>query len=826
MKSVAVVAHQKKAMSLSLDQLEQVLTEFFRSSSDEQRLPLDQILTECTNSPDFPSLVLQAVQKSSNSALISFCVTAFARVLHKKKEKGLPNAGLTVSQIEEFFSILMQRVLAERGNPSQVPHLRCMISLMAELTSIDNDLFSRYQQMPPNILLYYFDDVIVIQKNSIEITPLSEIQNNNSFFFQIILQADLCSQTFNLMSNLQRDNEDLMVYIPLFKKGMEMEECVPGLLNFFESIMSIPLIEQNEIPFYIELLNMYMDFAESTDDLQVASFIWYNIIDANFDFLSNLKDEFVLIIFMRFFNSLSKFLEYDPDEFYTLFYICANCLTYIPDGSEHIIPPLIEQYFDYLIALIDSSLSFCNAQIVDCLYTFSDYCQEDYPKSPLSEILSAYYNKKIPTLTEGVVFVFAYAPDSIMKLFATKVSVDLSLSPNPPLTTIYFLRFFCRYAADAIEPLIEICYSAFDKVPLKILGKTFISLAQAYPNYFINNPNKLLPLLEIIRNSDYRVAQPYIITFFTLFQNFTESENNHQLMQEVGSYVILHANRKIENPEDLKNLSKFLVRVIKSCEPTTQLMSLFLSSLFQQIVQILNPYSMENNDEVQQALSDIFFSALQKKWVADRQIIFNWIDTVITVFPVPSHFDILYELYDLLPSENFVRLLEKIETFPPDLLEAEALFFSKVSKKDPVFVSQFPIDLLLYPLRFSSLCKPTLTLFIHIFKSNIELPGKIINTIAKTILTSYFTVCPNESWYPALKALRLIGFKYTSPNEMMKLIIAFINPQESKFTENNKKLLNTCIFCFISQESSKQNIAEVANTLIQIYHSSHPKPNF
>ncbi|OHS95773.1 hypothetical protein TRFO_38102 [Tritrichomonas foetus] len=846
-------------MSLSVDDLENILAQFSNATNDENMNSLKYILDQWRDSPMFLPQTMQIIQESSNTNLIVYAVAALnLRIVDYLKSNTMP---ITKEDLVKLYQMSFTKILQMNQSPESCPAVSMLIKLASLATVCFPQLLSNFSNLPPDLLIYYLDEVILEETNISMLinnfgpnhSTLMEICDSNvPAFFEILTKAAVCNQTFNFMVTLlsKTDPCNYVVFLPLFQQALTTDDCIKGILNVLENIVGIEVtnLNPNDFLFIKPFFELLISYAERTTEVNYSSFIWYQIIDTTFEFFGNpsVGQEYATMVFGRFFNSLNRFIEEDIEEFNALMAIYASCIFYIPveqnfDGNNYslheFMTPFIEGFLDYIVSLVNRDLSFCNKNISQCLFELCKkiYEPEDEEEeenddifgldnsgnstsvNALIQIARNYYTKRLETqpLSNGLVYVLSYAPKNIMKVFASTIAVQLKSLPEPPVTTVYFCRFWSLQAENSIIPLIHICYKAFNFLPMKDIGKALLAIVKNYGAIFANDPNTFLPpIIEIIQKADKEIASPFFSTLFIIFQYISPKDQNaKEFMQNSGAAFLSHVNHQINSPEEFKSTIKFVYSIIKHVIPNNDLTKAFCQSLFAQFG-FLNQFLLMQVDEIQEYLCALMAISLEHNWVQNRQTALDWIDNVINVYPVIQHFDVLYQLVDLLPTPKFLEFLSHTDQFNESLVEAEAEFFSKIYPKYPQFITRLPIDLILYPLQSNKAAHETINLLSKMVKS-LTFTQEDYEKVVNSVLACYFNVCTGGSWANALVLLKMLGIRYSTKGPLLEQIFKIVGPGEQKdFEEFAQVFLNEQIVDYHSHDYVSQKI-------IRTYKANH-----
>lgn len=879
-------------MTLTIADLEEVARLYIQATSDESRLEYSKILEDWTSSDEFNSTALAIIQgQSKYDSLILYTSYALIHIIDHNTYNEFSQEQYSHDDYVDIYNACIERIKTSSNIPQKDPILRSMITLCAYSTyfSYDSALFDQFQEFSPNILIYYYDDLLVKDNDPKKFEAGSDpLFNNFDIFFDALSKAEVCGQTFVLMRSLIKKCGITFItnYIPFFQIGLEKGESASAILDLFEEMKAIDSLnlEKDEIPLIKDIVIIFIDFADKVDDPKLSSAIWDSIIDMTFDFfcLEDVGNEYTTFVFNNFQKSLQYFIENDIEEFYDLYQKYALTISYVPHDFEEVMKPYVEQmmipfiedFYNFVIMIVNIDLQFCNDDISEALIMISEVhskqtldlersddddfnddndenedlqnnenegaanenmiVQNEANENPVDEglminneeeetdefyinVLTQYYTKNLNNLSQGYIYAFSFAPLETIKLLSSNIAMQIKSSSDPPPTTVYFVTNCCQYIGDSIDSLIQICFKCFDMIKVKDIGNALVSFSKYYPDLFLSKFDTYLPLIfDVIKSNDMLSVMPYFIALFTVFPQIKdESKETHELFSIVGGLFLNHILDPTNNLEDFCNDTLFVQGIIKDVKPKdNELMKSFLNSLFDQILEVFSPLLASQDSIVQEKLSQIISEALHNDWVGDREKILEWINAVILECPNENHFLVLNELMDLLPSKEFKDFISKTDEMTDEMIRSEIIFFTKAFKYNVNLVLELPIDLILFYLTKDPALKFAFR-FLRRFLNckDVALSEDDIKKILDALLHCFFEYCRGDDSADCIKLIRSIAVKYMGLEALLNEILQIIGPYNES---------DVAKFCHAFMSLSDMELGFVSGSVIQIYKKNHP----
>lgn len=842
-------------MTLSIPQLENIVGRYLQATSDEEQSGCNKILNEWRNSNESNITSLEIIQGKTNDLRLVMYVS------YSLIDRMWNSRSFDEEYCINLFKVCFQQIQNQQNILPISSYIRNLINLasLASFFSKDIRLFEEFQKLSPNILIYYFDDIInkeyheyqvSISQDITQLKPYQYIDANSNIelFYSTVSKAQVCEQTFLFLKTLARFSKisEFNQYLHLFEIGLQEVNCAQSILTFFEAEiagLNCDYLDEGDIDFVKKLILLLINFSEKFEDLKLSSYVWCQIIDMNFDFYGTpeVGAEYTKVVFTHFINCLSYFIKEDIEEFYVLTYFYTECLCYVPEDSTEMVAQLIEEFIKFIMYLVDNDLRFCNKEISDQLtklfddksYEESDAISDDIDSDTENEeetnddefneytkFLSRFMGNNIENFSQGYVYVFAYASKKITKMLSSNLAFKITSSQNPPPTTVYFVMNCCQYASESIDNLIDIVIANLNVVNTKDVGEALNAYATKYTHNFIQKSETLLPIIiEVIKNSEAEITVPYFISLFTFLGQFTENTDNVQnLFNNAGGYFLGHVTNPINSIEILQKNVTFLKGVIQSVNPgESQLMKSFVNSLFEQLTRIFTPFMTDLDPAVQECMCQFVKTALHSNWVADRVKVLEWIQDAMLLSANYEQFKVLIKLADLLPSEKFNAFLAQTNQMPYEIVLGEVRFFLSAFKKNKNLVLQLPVQLMLFFLRNRNMLKDSLKLLKLIIQSPEASfsEGDLKLLIEALFNCLLFNALPEDKG-ASLELLKLIAVRYMTLEAMFQQILAIAGQSD------NDKIQEFATY-FMDPNNFDYNFSiYAADAIFKIYRTNHP----
>lgn len=279
-----------------------------------------------------------------------------------------------LTNLVDICNICLNQIQKSQNLPPADPILQIFIRLASFSTyhSHDLNIFEQFQNLSPNILIYYYDYLLKEEIDIRDEEPI--IYDNIELYKSIAFQADICDQTFSMLKKLFKiindyDNQ----YLPLIQS--ELQNSMTEILEFFEDVLQSGYEDNYEfIKNFISILTEFTDQMYNTKQITI---IWSNAIDKTFEFYLDpiVGTDFTISIFEKFRKIQLRMIDEDIESFYQLYNIYSSCVKYVPDGCEAGIKPFVLDFLQFTLELFESHLSvFQNEEMITSLNYF--FCSD------------------------------------------------------------------------------------------------------------------------------------------------------------------------------------------------------------------------------------------------------------------------------------------------------------------------------------------------------------------------------------------------------------------------------------------------------------------
>lgn len=537
--------------TFTVQNLEQLLHEFNTQTDNQVRSKIEGILNTWRNSDQSFPQSLEIIKASSNEPLIMFAIFTLEFLLGKKYSL------LSQDHVKALVETILGRVRPQSPQlnlsattSNNILHLLAL-TIHTFPSLFDFILSGNFLTATEAIALFDFifliseelynkafssDESIRYPITEEQLALHSRLNQTAENFYSLLLQFDpsqitphwvlLLRRIISLMPNVSSFN----VFIPYLQVAIQNPNLIPSLLDLYQgeghAVLSLAetLTEEEDYAFFKVLIETFLSFTDQvmTDQdpmmLGYVSFIWQATIDLNFDFYGSefVGIEFASAVFTKFINQMIVFLQNDRDNFFILLEVYASCIGYQSNElSMEFKVPFITQALDFFIFFIDNSpineicgyqLDNITKRLMDntCLDALSDGVECKQNKQDYIQLLSRYIDAKYKgkQLTNGVIYVFSFAPQEVLKLFANGIMTELLTMEDPPITSVYWIEKSVNYTPDSIDRQITFVYSLIPYAPSIEIGEVFSVLTLHYPSKFLEQADAFIsPLFELIQGT-------------------------------------------------------------------------------------------------------------------------------------------------------------------------------------------------------------------------------------------------------------------------------------------------------------------------------------
>ena len=765
----------------TVEQLESIFNLFISSPDPSTKVILNDFLTNLMNDSSIIPLAFQILQTSKNENSCFYAALCFHDFFLNHYEVFTEENIIQLSDLFQAFILNNNDRLAAPDTTYAIISLAdlCIINLELMILTLD--------KFPPEVFLAFF---CLLQEekeqHNIKFLKYEEKYKKFNDFFENQLPGIIYNYLDNTPFSFTWANALLHVFsshqktcniIKYFDYIVQMTQN-QDMHSLFLKIFSVALNldfgeDQPTEQFNTQIIPIAVDF--SIANPQYAIVIWELIFQySGLFYFRDTQMQLTWQLNNIFFSNIDDFCE-ESELFMQLLVQYSQFITI--DDFSYTIPDdfrsqSITKLLGYLISKISQGFFFPKFQdfihlIVNNLNNYKDDIH-----TCINYLMS---------LQPSVGF-YAIINSKILNELDEKLQVNilenLFLTPEIPKTGLFFIDMltFGNVIDPYIEKIVQICLNSLspsdNEAPL-LINKLSKLKTDKMVKYADELYTSIFPHLSQLTFTSQKFI---IIAFFNLFV----AKNDCTNLVEISNYIIHTCSRAVQS-DDIVYFKSFMHFIISLFGDYNQMVGValdeYMKELFSALFQHLSPLLLIPQIEIQEGIASFVCKGIEKKLVVNFDIIGQWIQEMLKVYPVYYHIYIL-SLVPIPPSDIILQFILHLT------INDNAQILTEVFRYLNVIYDTIPE----VSVHFWEVFLPQF-LFSFIYSSQADVVSSILDLLGKV------TSSNNQIKYEFIKILvaNASNFSWLSNttlyNDYIKTIIITIN-QDKEVFEAYSQLMN------------------------------------
>lgn len=674
-------------LAFSIEQIKEAISILYTSNDEIIRNNAQEFLIQWKNDPSSFEISLALLQDPTINAQIAFIAGMVIEdfFLFNKNE-------LSLDKMNAAAEVILHFVINNEDETDQ-PSTSKLLLILSEMILINFDFFSVISHLSPHLVMRIFCYLYEIANNDEQYLStrqfssrlllsnwnvLSLAQKNLTeqipIALQLLLESDIDYYWYELYYQLFRFYNDFPAYYPLIEKVRQSTfelVCPNQILKFFDLIFQSDMssADFNDQQYFKNLIDIFVSTINSIVSNQIENVSLENenifhFVIYGWDSIFNINDFFDA---HGYFNELCELLQHYfaslpllIRETTTFTDSLKNCTEFLIAQASSELPEISQFVFaflEFLCELINSGVKYFKDDAL--IYCFRSL------QVQLENLVCEYIKQKIQSssVTESLFFLLAsteYGFFSQFIDFFSNALVEVK-SACSPVTSLFFIRkvgIHCQNE-EVLMHLLEITFNLFqyEAEEATLVIKEF---SGHKPHLLIALTPQIIDLVNYSLKINIEYSCGLIITLYKISYLLGNNENYNSLFKFIVMFIEQYTTKVISmdtNDIIINSLLDYLSFIQNLLENSPSAVSgTFKSFLFTFFSSSFMPILLLPNPDVQKSFAIIyklFFKFDFIETVENESIIAKWLNEIIPISPVVSHFPLLKLLIKKMPIGGF-----------------------------------------------------------------------------------------------------------------------------------------------------------------------------
>lgn len=469
--------------------------------------------------------------------------------------------------------------------------------------------------------------------------------------------------------------------------------------------------------------------------IQMASFLWKEIIDYDPEFLADHYSTFGLKA-LNFLSESLRNIAFIDEEFFLLVGYVGETFNFLIKNNPQIFCAPIFNFLKILLESVNSNPDkYMANQLTIPFNEVSKNSEVPQIQNFYIEILNPHLVDDSPVISPGAIFAVSSSTDAIKQKYSMKIAENIldNIDKLPTKIILNFIGECCNFYGNFINGLTDFAFNSLNSLNGEESSKAIVQLCKHHPQLIVDfiddrfsricevavdtsigNINAIVNCVEsLLFIMDFVTAESPLIKpsveainrgILDKVSHFCDNEDSCSCTLQLIIQFSMTVNQILNDFRNISMMTEFLTSLYSKIIDTINFTNLFyefgLSDVIYENDVEIKKNKMKFCSFLQERLCEFVSLSLDANLIANKHYIMDWLGDALLKCPVTEHIKILEKLFELFPTENTLNFIMNAGSLNDNDLMLASLGFVKnlVLKNWNPFFSTFTQDYIFGPL--------------------------------------------------------------------------------------------------------------------------------